>query len=774
MDITLESRKLYILSGPPGSGKSYFIHNNRLDDQCISSDVIRESVFGKQYEWVDEPVNAFTYAPYSGQDQRVWELMQTTLEMRMMEGLTTFVDSTNVDDRARSVFVRIAQKFHIPYEILIFNTDLDRIREQNVRRDRVVPDTAVLDMHSRWDTSSQYPFQIIRSDDHVTLRHPNQLNTAAIDAIGDIHGMYEPLMDMLSNMGYSVKVGPDGYHEISHPADRKLLFLGDTIDRGPKSLQVLDMVQDCVKQGHYAIMGNHEHKLMRMLTVHKNGRPLEQTTSSTLETFYGVLGRGDQYMEQVIRFIQTMPRYYTLNAGNEKLAFMHANVKSFDPERTPYNTIINGDRKVIKDNGVKTDTDHCYAMGYQNRSADMGNQYKVIRGHIPNTSINDVVFSLEAKQVHGGHLAALPVDRFILGGADRSSFEKNVITEKCRYNYKEVLRVRRSMLNGLQQLVQDKLVRVKKSEDGLLQIFKYSSKVFYDNLWDTSPLLVRARGLVLDMDGAIIQHPFDKVFNWKENNTGYLDVSPDKTVDVVDKLNGFYACVRRHPYRQNQWLVSTTGSLDSDFVKLADNVLSAHRKAIMPYLAQHDQTLMFEIVDPSDPHIIEYTSEQHGAWLIGAREWNADSKAVSEAVLNDIAKKIGLKRPSIQQMTFGEAVRLSREYHGEGFMIRDVDSGDFLCKLKSTYYLTKKFIGRMPESKIKMLFAAPKQFKKQLDEEFFFIVDALPTKMGASDYAAMSQVERVKVVGDIIDEYFHSDAQQPEPACTKKRKKATP
>lgn len=69
-----------------------------------------------------------------------------------------------------------------------------------------------------------------------------------------------------------------------------------------------------------------------------------------------------------------------------------------------------------------------------------------------------------------------------------------------------------------EHLVNQGLVKEKKYPNGL-RVFKYSRKVFYDALWNTDPLLLEARGMVLDADGNKVMWPFTKVFNFKENGT---------------------------------------------------------------------------------------------------------------------------------------------------------------------------------------------------------------------------------------------------------------
>jgi hypothetical protein len=75
------------------------------------------------------------------------------------------------------------------------------------------------------------------------------------DIIGDVHGCADKLEQLLADLGYSI-VPSSGAYE--HP-DRKAIFVGDLIDRGPSQLRVLEVVKAMVDAGSAQIvMGNHE------------------------------------------------------------------------------------------------------------------------------------------------------------------------------------------------------------------------------------------------------------------------------------------------------------------------------------------------------------------------------------------------------------------------------------------------------------------------------------------------------------------------------------
>jgi hypothetical protein len=77
--------------------------------------------------------------------------------------------------------------------------------------------------------------------------------TSAFDIIGDIHGQYDKLVELLKHLGYSETAGT-WRHE-----GRTAIFLGDLIDRGPQQLATIDLVRRMVEvEAARCLMGNHE------------------------------------------------------------------------------------------------------------------------------------------------------------------------------------------------------------------------------------------------------------------------------------------------------------------------------------------------------------------------------------------------------------------------------------------------------------------------------------------------------------------------------------
>jgi tRNA splicing ligase len=216
--------------------------------------------------------------------------------------------------------------------------------------------------------------------------------------------------------------------------------------------------------------------------------------------------------------------------------------------------------------------------------------------------------------------------------------------------------------------------------------------------------------------------------------------------------------VSYHPAEDNKLLITTTGSFDSAFVKLADTFIKEQR-AFGPLLRvlrnRRDLTLLFELVDSDkDPHIVQYQKEDFGLYLIGARECAEDALEWSEPRLDALAEEIGpsVRRGEWEVIRFGDLLKKARLAENiEGWMWRDNDEQQVIRgKLKTPWYLTTKFIGRMNEGNVKFLFKNPSEFKRKVDEEFFDLVDRLATTTSADAFLALPKPERIAMVASLV------------------------
>lgn len=86
----------------------------------------------------------------------------------------------------------------------------------------------------------------------------NRHRGGPFDVIGDVHGCYQELRALLADLGYEVAQHAGRWRAV-HPQGRRLVFAGDLVNRGPKSVEVLALVVDlCAAGDALCVAGNHE------------------------------------------------------------------------------------------------------------------------------------------------------------------------------------------------------------------------------------------------------------------------------------------------------------------------------------------------------------------------------------------------------------------------------------------------------------------------------------------------------------------------------------
>jgi len=128
-----------------------------------------------------------------------------------------------------------------------------------------------------------------------------------VDIIGDIHGHADKLEELLLKLDYKKSNGV-----YSHPS-RKVLFVGDYIDRGPKIRETLDIVKSMVEsENAIALMGNHEYNALCFHFQETEGGHLRKHLIKNIIQHYETLkqfqNRQKEY-EEYLDWFKTLPLY---------------------------------------------------------------------------------------------------------------------------------------------------------------------------------------------------------------------------------------------------------------------------------------------------------------------------------------------------------------------------------------------------------------------------------------------------------------------------------
>lgn len=687
--ISIQIGSLVLLSGAPGAGKSTACQHLPAE-LVLSSDTLRQTFFGTAKTVVNRQV---AERPLATDDRLIFSTMENVVRARLKVGLTTIVDATLVSDKERKPFATIAKELGVPIQVIIFNPPLERVLQQNQQRPCRVPEQVVAKFCDRIQLNSQWPFTVTTGDVTLSINIPTIPNETKLDIIGDIHGLADTLQTMLGRLGYN--------HNLNHPDGRKLCFLGDLVDRGPQSLEVLDLVIQAVASGHYCVRGNHDNNLARGL----RGDTLK--SKSTRETLHKVLQRDRDYQTNLGDFIQSLPPFYRYR----NYVLCHGDIEWFDPVRQPTHNHMYGRCRRHENH----DTD-----GVFRQTSDL----TVVRGHIPLTSEGNRTYSLEAGAGFGGPLVAMRLP------------EQERVEIPCTFDYNQR---QPSFAKQMEPLVTKKLVR-QVVEDSLI-LFKYSSKAFFTpSAWDDYPELRLARGIVVGLDGNPVSQPFPRTFNYLEHET---KLPPETKVVAAEKLNGFLVTTFLHPYDPHQVVVTCSGSFQGDYVEYARSLLykaGLYGRVLTWLQENHNTTLLWEAIHPADPHIIQYGPKEYGLHLIGAGILG--NGFVSEEELDAIAALLQVPRPIWFCCTFADAISKAHHVEHEGFMIRLASDGSFALKLKSPYYLRTKFLARLTPKKSKLMYDQPQRFKQELDEAFWPLVDAVTQQVNKDTWLSWSDVER--------------------------------
>jgi protein phosphatase len=152
------------------------------------------------------------------------------------------------------------------------------------------------------------------------LRH----ETGPFDIIGDVHGCADELERLLAVLGYGVRYrDDDGARAVSvtAPAGRRAIFVGDLVDRGPRSPDALRIAMALVESGQaFCVPGNHDVKLQRWL----DGRNVT-LAHGLAETVAQMRAEPEDFRRRVRSFIASLPSHVWLDGG--QLAVAHAGIK---------------------------------------------------------------------------------------------------------------------------------------------------------------------------------------------------------------------------------------------------------------------------------------------------------------------------------------------------------------------------------------------------------------------------------------------------------------
>jgi protein phosphatase len=308
---------LVVLVGISGSGKSSFAARHFLPTEVLSSDFCRALVSD------DENNQTAT--------SDAFDVLNFIAGKRLAGGRLTVVDATSVQSGARKSLIALARQQHVLAVAIVLDLSEQVCAQRNAARsDRAFGRHVLRQQHEQLRRSLRglrkegfHRVHVLSTEQEISaavlerepLWNDRRAEHGPFDIIGDVHGCFDELAELLTALGYVIE--SDG-SSARHPAGRKVIFVGDLVDRGPATPAVLALVMGMTAAGTgMSVAGNHEAKLLRAL------RGRQVTVSHGLaESLAQIAAEGDGFAARVTAFADSLLGHLVLDDG--KLVVAHA------------------------------------------------------------------------------------------------------------------------------------------------------------------------------------------------------------------------------------------------------------------------------------------------------------------------------------------------------------------------------------------------------------------------------------------------------------------
>lgn len=689
-------RKLIMLRGAPGSGKTRFAERAGLKDYILSPDMFRLLLASP------------TLTPYGkmtiSQDvnPQVWSLVQETMDKRMKRGELVVLDATLISSDDWKMPLKLADKWGYDVAMVDFTgLNPDMVRERN--RDRPhpyrVPDPAIDRMLERAPnykvpdgilhipvTSLTLGFSadIAKLDAWLDVPVLDFSNYRSVVHIGDLQGCHSVMFEENSPL-------KDGLQD-----DTAYLFIGDLFDRGIENDKVARYALDEIvpRSNCWLLRGNHEDH------VWLQGKGLPAVSFEFVDRTLPQLKRAGITDEDLLAISRKTQDVLFYRHHGKQVMVSHAGLSTV-PERP---ALISS---------------HQYSHGtgfYDDPVDDQFDAYAPdgwfqIHGH-RNSRLRPVQasmrsFNLEESVEYGGNLRGVTLDQ---DGWHPWSVRNPVFAPfRQRRHKKDTMMLPWMSREDDNGTIMSKDLRQAMAEHpGVREVssashphiisLNFTKDVFFDKAWDD--VVCKARGLFIDRETTeIVARSYDKFFTIGERPETSMDALLETMqwpVTAYIKENGFLGICGYDRTTDSLFLTSKSKP-DSDFAGwfreiVAETMPSLERQDVLRrFMRDMECSMTFEVIDPvRDPHMVEY--DRPKVILLDIIRRSSEFEKAPFEQVQQVGQKFGFETKQ-RGVVFKNAAALAGWHKAlstdmskqiEGYVLED--AAGFQVKAKTPFY----------------------------------------------------------------------------------------
>ena len=682
-------RALIILRGAMGAGKSSWLRENNLEPYTLSPDTIRLMYSSPQMQ-----IEGYDYTISQKNDTAVWALL---FELRMKKGELTIIDATHSRQSDFSRYNSLCETYRYRrYYVDFTDVPIEICKARNMHRlptFKVVPTAAIDKCYARFATQPAPKSWVkIERDDILKFLNPEPFNFDEYDKIhifGDIHGCYEPLKEYLDKY--------TNWQDGVLPTNEMFIFTGDYVDRGIQNKETMELLcKLCKLPNTLFLPGNHEEWLRMFVFGDIDGIRSKEFRNKTMyelkDISHNELANFVRKLGQIAFFTYDRHIYFVSHGGVPYI---------------PHSYLLVATDQYIHGVGVYSDDIDDIYSNYGSLMSEMVGEQAVpiqIHGHRNTFGIKTdeypYTYNLEGRIEFGGDLRVLVLEK---GKEPQPYYIKNNV-----YNPESVETKVDVPLEKIDNIIEALRGNpyIRETELGNdISSFNFTRDAFYDKEWNS--ITTKARGLFMNTKtGEVVARAYNKFFNINErDDTKMLSLrskieNGGQQAIAYKKYNGYLGILSYYNSELHFYSKSTDKGNFAEWFK--EIFMSQHNaeqiEGITNYMKEHNCSFVYEVIDPvNDPHIIK--NEQREVILLDIINNSLEFHKLPYDDLQKFARGYNLKCKQMVAI-FKDFRSLMKFYldHTDEENLSDtniegvvIEIGDFMTKLKFTYYNYWKF-----------------------------------------------------------------------------------